>query len=227
VENTVLEGKGTRRTNFTRTGAMSIYNEIRTICAKDYGCLPDRPALTSEVIEAEKELGFTFPAEYRQFLLEIGGACIGAASAIGLRPVPMNGPGRASTTEGTKNILINYPWIKPPCALIEINGSGYPLVLLPNGNIAFCNLDSKGIEVAYATYNEWLKFRIAQYYESIRDEDESEQEEVSAQVYAPRDAWKEEDCERRNRQHKWYNCDNIHSGCYFCGKIVLGQLWKK
>ena len=131
---------------------MSILDEVRKISAAEQGCLPDRPALESEVAEAERELGFVFPTEYRHFLLEIGGACIGATPAIGLRLVAMNGPSRASVVVATKNILGYYPWITPPCALIEVGGSGYPFVLLPNGNVAFCNLDSKRVEVAYASY---------------------------------------------------------------------------
>ena len=40
-------------------------------------------------------------------------------------------------------------------------------------------------------------------------------------------AAKGEDCERVRGRHHWYNVDHKTSGCYHCGVVRPGQLWKK
>lgn len=37
---------------------------------------------------------------------------------------------------------------------------------------------------------------------------------------------KGEDCESRGGWHRWYNQDEIHSGCYHCKVVADGQLWR-
>ena len=37
---------------------------------------------------------------------------------------------------------------------------------------------------------------------------------------------KGEDCESRGGQHRWYNQDEVHSGCYHCKVVANGQLWR-
>lgn len=39
-------------------------------------------------------------------------------------------------------------------------------------------------------------------------------------------AAKGEDCEAVGGRHRWYNIDNESSGCYHCGVVRPGQLWR-
>jgi len=39
-------------------------------------------------------------------------------------------------------------------------------------------------------------------------------------------AAKGKDCESINAKHKWYNLDNINSGCYYCQKTTKEIKWK-
>lgn len=37
---------------------------------------------------------------------------------------------------------------------------------------------------------------------------------------------KGKNCEEVNAKHKWYNADNISSGCYYCKVIGYEQKWR-
>lgn len=39
-------------------------------------------------------------------------------------------------------------------------------------------------------------------------------------------AAKGEDCDAVGGDHRWYNIDNASSGCYHCGVVRSGRLWR-
>lgn len=122
-----------------------------------------------------------------------------------------------------------------------------PTVFMPispppylNGGIEFLSWVIESKEPAFTPYDCCIALEgrlpnpiddISQWIECDRSIDANCNDETGPPVeltkYFPRDANKDVDCESTGKRHHWYNCDDVHSGCYNCGKIVIGTLWKR
>jgi len=115
------------------------------------------PVTEAEIEQAACELGLSFPAEYREFLLRLGGAVIGAYALYGLRPVEFMGDAwsvmdanRALRTEG-------WPGIEEWLIICE-DGRGNPIGLAPDGQVRVVDHDC-GFEtrVLAASFEDFIR----------------------------------------------------------------------
>jgi hypothetical protein len=57
----------------------------------------------AEIVQAEQQIGVSFPDDYRQFLLRYGGAMVGPCPVFGLRPVEVMGANDWSVVDVTRH----------------------------------------------------------------------------------------------------------------------------
>lgn len=89
------------------------------------------PHTEAELDAAERELGMALPADYRAFLLHLGG-CYAGVSVHGLRNSGLLG--RESMVELTRDFLADGSPLPQPCCVFSDDGSGNPMYLLPDGS---------------------------------------------------------------------------------------------
>jgi hypothetical protein len=80
--------------------------------------------------------------------------------------------------------------------------------------------------------SEWLQGRLPQPVEDLsqwrfRDQAEEARSSEDGLDSTDRQLPKLEDCEAVGQKHKWFNIDDVSSGCYNCRVVRAGQLWRR
>lgn len=110
-----------------------------------------------EVDDASQRLGVPFPSDYKEFLLQFGGAMIGPYPIFGLRPVEVMETNRWSVTEVTLQYRDNRMARCGEWVVISEDHSGNPVSFDRDGIVWIYDHDFGGISKLANRLEEYIR----------------------------------------------------------------------
>jgi len=115
------------------------------------------PVPYSEIEEAERRLGVSFPDDYRDFIHRYGGAVIGGTSILGLRQPPLMPDEPPFVTDESLQSRSELPAPYNKIVVISIDGFGNPIGFVPpDPSIIIFNYDFGGRSVLAPSFEEYV-----------------------------------------------------------------------
>ncbi len=115
------------------------------------------PVSGQEVIEMEKTIGFSLPADYKLFVEHFGGAIVGQYSVFGLRASDAMGNDESSALAVTQRFRMQHWRGTDNWLVVSIDHAGNPFGLDKEGRVLRSDHDAGVVEVVADSFEDFLR----------------------------------------------------------------------